>query len=379
MMPIYLDNHATTPLDPRVLDAMMPFLTDNFGNAASASHAYGWNASAAVEKARRQVAELIGAHPDEIVFTSGATESNNAAIKGAVCRDLKPKHVVTSQIEHSSVLDTCRWLKRLGHEITYVEPNGEGIVEVAALERALRPDTVLVSMMIANNEIGTLNPIGEMAKLTRERGILFHCDLVQGAGRLPVDVAELGIDFASLSGHKIYGPKGVGALFARRSAQDKLEPLLHGGGHEHGLRSGTLNVPSIVGFGEACHIIGQELEQESQRVFALRERLRGLLEAAIPQLKINGSLQNRLAGNLNVSFGDIDGESLVLAVQREVAISPSSACASAGHRPSHVLRCLGVPDQVANVRFGIGRFNTAEEIDNCAALFIREIKRLTSE
>lgn len=354
----------------------MPYLQQEFGNAASASHAFGWHAHEAVERARRQVAELIGAHPDEVVFTSGATESNNMAIKGVVGRLPKPRHMVTSQIEHSSVLDTCRWLQRFGYDVTFVAPGEDGVVRVDDMRKALRPDTVLVSFMIANNEIGTLNPIAEMASEARERGILFHCDMVQGVGRLPVDVSQLGVDFASLSGHKIYGPKGVGALYVRRAVQDRIEPLMHGGGHEQGLRSGTLNVSGIVGFGAACELIRCDLAEESARVFALRTRLYETLRAHIPSLKVNGSLEHRLAGNLNVSFGPVDGEDLVLAVQGQVAISPSSACASAGHRPSHVLRSLGVPDEIANVRFGVGRFNTEAEIDVCALLFVREIKRL---
>ena len=377
--PIYFDNHATTPMDPRVLEAMLPYFTQVFGNAASRNHGFGWAAEEAVEKARQQVGELIGASGKEIVWTSGATESNNLAIKGAArfYKD-KGKHVVTSKIEHKATIDSCRALEVEGFEVTYLEPGKDGIVTAAQVEAALRPDTVLVTLMAANNEIGTLNPVPEIGKLCRSKGVLFHTDAVQAAGKVPVDVNAWNVDLLSLSAHKMYGPKGMGALYVRRKPRVRLAPIIDGGGHERGLRSGTLNVPGIVGMGKAAEIARLELDAEAKRLGALRDRLLKRLTDALPQVHVNGSLEHRLPGNLNASFAYVEGESLLMAINKHVAVSSGSACTSASLEPSYVLRALGVGDDLAHssIRFGLGRFNTEEEVDYVADLVVKAVNRL---
>ncbi len=375
--PIYLDNHASTPIDPRVLDTMMPFLTREFGNAAAVSHVYGWRAEAAVEKARGQIAKLIGAHPQEIIFTSGATESNNTVLKG-VLPYLGKNQIVTSAIEHSSVLDTCKALQKKGISVCFVSPGEDGVVTIHSLEKMLSDQTGLISIMAANNEIGTINDIEAIAALAHEREIIFHSDLTQAIGRIPVYVHRQKIAMASLSAHKIYGPKGVGALYVRRDLQEQIEPLMHGGKHEQGLRSGTLNVPAIVGFGAACALMQEEMETENRRLTQLRGRLLSQLQNSLSNTKVNGSLEKRLPGNLNISFQFLDGEELFLAIQPTVAISRGSACSAKADGMSHVLRCLGVSNCLAQatIRFGVGRFNTEQEIDCVANVVIREVKKL---
>jgi len=377
--PIYFDNHATTPLDPRVLDAMMPFFTDTFGNSASRNHSFGWVAEDAVEQAREEVAALIGAHPKEIIWTSGATESDNLAIKGiAHFYQERGKHIITSKIEHKAVIDACRALETEGFEVTYLTPNREGLITPGQVEAAFRDDTILVSLMHVNNEIGVVNPIKEIGALTRARKIFFHCDAVQSLGRIPFDVDELNVDLVAMSGHKIYGPKGVGALYVRRKPRVRLSAIIHGGGHERGFRSGTLNVPGIVGFGKACAIAKEEMAAEHERVLALRERLYKRMTASLSEVHINGSAEHRVAGNLNVSFAYVEGESLLMAINKEVAVSSGSACTSASLEPSYVLRALGVGDELAHssIRFGLGRFSTEEEVDHVADLMIGAVTRL---
>ena len=370
-LPIYLDYHATTPVDPRVVDAMAPYFTDRFGNAASRHYPFGWAARDAVEAARRQVAGLIGADPREICFTNGATESNNLALKGALAAcGGRPLHVVTVATEHRAVLDPCRRLAEGGARVTEVEPGPDGLVSPAAIERALTADTVLVSVMLANNEIGVLQPIPAIAALARERGILLHSDAAQAVGRAPVDVEALGVDLLSLTAHKLYGPKGVGALYVRRRRpRVPLAPLIDGGGHERGLRSGTLNVPGIVGFGAAAEICRTELAPEAARIGGLRDRLLAPLGDRLAGVNVNGSLEQRLPHNLNVSFAGIEGESLLVGLD-DVAVSSGAACSSAspGLEPSHVLRAIGIPDELAraSLRFGLGRWTTADEIDYAA-------------
>ncbi len=377
--PIYLDCHATTPMDPRVLETMLPYFTKVFGNAASRNHSFGWDAEAAVEKAREQIAALIGASSKEIVFTSGATESNNLAIKGAAhfYKD-KGKHIITSKIEHKAVIDSCRALELEGFTVTYLTPTPEGIITRAAVEAALRPDTVLVSIMWANNEIGTVNPIAEIGKLCREKGVLLHTDAVQAAGKVPVDCEGACVDLASFTAHKMYGPKGVGALYVRRKPRVRLAPIIDGGGHERGLRSGTLNVPGIVGFGRACEIAKAELPEESKRLLMLRERLHKKIQDGVPQTVVNGSMEHRLPGNLNISFAYVEGESMLMAINKRVAVSSGSACTSASLEPSYVLRALGVGDDLAHssLRFGLGRFTTEAEIDTVAELVVKSANRL---
>jgi cysteine desulfurase len=364
-IPIYMDHHATTPVDPRVLDAMLPYFREEFGNAASKSHAFGWRAEEAVEAARAEVARAIGATPKEIVFTSGATESDNLAVKGAAhfYRD-RGRHVVTCKTEHKAVLDPMHRLEREGFEVTYLPVGRDGRVDPDDLRRALRPDTILVSIMHANNEAGVLHPVEEIGRITRERGIAFHCDAVQAVGKVPFDVEAMNVDLASLSAHKMYGPKGVGALYVRRKPRVRLIAEQDGGGHERGYRSGTLNVPGIVALGKACAVALDEMAAEAPRLLALRERLRrGLLER-IELVSVNGSLEHRLPGNLNVSFAYVEGEALMMAV-KDVAVSSGSACTSASLEPSYVLRAMGVSDELAHssIRFGLGRFTTEEEID----------------
>ena len=378
-LPIFMDNHSTTPVDPRVLEAMLPYFTTIFGNAASRNHSFGWEAEGAVEKGREQVAAIIGASAKEIVFTSGATESNNLAIKGALhfYQD-KGKHIITSKIEHKAVIDSCRALEMEGFSVTYLTPDTDGIITAAAIAAAMRDDTVLVSIMAANNEIGTVNPIADIGALCRSKGVLFHSDAVQAVGKIPIDVEAMKIDLLSITAHKMYGPKGVGALYVRRKPRVRLTPMIDGGGHERGLRSGTLNVPGIVGFGMACELAQREMPDEAQRLTGLRDRLLAKLKAGVPQVFVNGSVEHRLPGNLNISFAFIEGESMLMAINKHVAVSSGSACTSASLEPSYVLRALGVGDDLAHssLRFGIGRFNTEAEIDHVADLVVKSANRL---
>jgi cysteine desulfurase len=377
-LPIYLDNHATTPLDPRVLEAMLPFFTSHFGNAASNSHSFGWEAAAAVEKARRQIAASIGALPQEIVFTSGATESDNLALKGVAegCRE-KGDHVITAATEHKAVLDSCKHLEKNGCHVTYLPVGSDGLIDLNQLKDAFTNRTVLVSIMAANNETGVLQPIEEIGRLCRDRGVLFHSDAVQALGKVPLDVNKANLDLASLTAHKLYGPKGCGALYVSQSVAERLIPLIDGGGHENGLRSGTLNVPGIVGFGKTCEIAQQELPEESCRVAGLRNRLRHHLMSELDHVAINGSMEHRLPGNLNMSFLEVEGETMLTGLN-DVALSSGSACSSGKTHASYVLKALGLSDEAAGsaIRFGIGRFNTEAEIDYVAGRIIELVKNL---
>ncbi|WP_237726712.1 IscS subfamily cysteine desulfurase [Corallococcus coralloides] len=427
-LPIYMDNHATTPLDPRVLEAMLPYLREDFGNAASRNHAFGWKAEAAVEKARRQVADLIGASEKEIVFTSGATESDNLAIKGVIeFYKSKGDHIITLKTEHKAVLDTCKRLERVrqerldelkllrlgqlaerdvtpeevpelaakfnldaddtykkwaemptgGARVTYLDVERDGRVSLEKLAAAMTPKTVLVSIMFANNEIGVVQPVAEIGKLCRERGILFHCDAVQGVGKVPFDVEKMNVDLASISAHKMYGPKGVGALYVRRKPRVRIAPMVDGGGHERGMRSGTLNVASIVGFGAAAEVAKLDLPEESARLFRLRERLRTGIMEQLDMVTVNGSLEHRMPGSLNISFSYVEGEALMMSI-KDVAVSSGSACTSASLEPSYVLRALGVEEDMAHssIRFGLGRFNTEEEVDFVIRLVVDKVRKL---
>jgi cysteine desulfurase len=374
--PVYLDHHATTPVDQRVLAAILPFFGPKFGNAASRSHRFGWEAEQAVEFARKRVAALAGATPREIVFTSGATESNNLAIKGVVeAYGAQGNHIVTLATEHRAVLDPVRHLERTGVAVTVLPPERDGLLDLDRLRAAIRPETLLVSVMYANNETGTIQPVCEIGAICRQRGVLFHCDAAQAFGKIPIDVKACAIHLMSLSAHKIYGPKGVGALYVRRKVQ--LTAQMDGGGHESGLRSGTLNVPGIVGFGEACALCGAEMAEESVRIAALRDRLLRQFQDGLEAVAVNGSLEHRLPGNLNVSFAGVNAETLLMNLP-EVALSTGSACSSAVAEPSHVLRALCIGEELARsaVRFGIGRANTAEEIDFVARRVIEAVKRL---
>jgi cysteine desulfurase len=372
--PIYLDNHATTQVDPRVLAAMLPSFTEQFGNAASRSHAYGWAAERAVETARAQVASLLGATAKEIVFTSGATESNNLALKGvAEALQAKGRHILTQATEHKAVLDTCAHLEKQGYQINVLSVDRGGFVSPEQVRAALRDDTILVSIMAANNEIGVLQPIGEIGAICRERGVLFHSDAVQAAGKIPLDMKTLPVDLLSISAHKMYGPKGVGALYVRRSSRKiPLMAQMDGGGHERGRRSGTLNVPGIVGLGAACALAQQEMAEESTRLRRLRDRLKSQLEAALSDVAVNGAMEPRLPGNLNMLFRGVEGEALMMALN-DVAVSSGSACTSDAIEASHVLRAIGRSDDEAHssIRFGLGRFTTEDEI-NCAAARVIE-------
>jgi cysteine desulfurase len=378
-LPIYLDNHATTPLDPRVLEAMMPYFTNKFGNAASRNHSFGWEAEQAVEVAREQIAKLIGATAKEIIFTSGATESNNLALKGvAEMYKERGNHIITQVTEHKAVLDTCKRLEKNGFRVTYLPVKADGLVDIEDLKRAMDDKTILVSIMFANNEIGVIQPIAEIGKLCHERGVLFHTDAVQAVGKVPVDVIAMDIDLLSLSAHKIYGPKGVGALYVRRrNPRVQLAAQIDGGGHERGMRSGTLNVPSIVGLGKACEIAQAEMADEAVREAALRDRLKTKLEKALDYVHVNGSMEHHLPGNLNVSFVYVEGESLLMGIN-DIAVSSGSACTSATLEPSYVLKALGLGDDVAHssIRFGIGRFNTEAEIDYVADKVIDVVQKL---
>ncbi|MBI2962456.1 MAG: IscS subfamily cysteine desulfurase [Deltaproteobacteria bacterium] len=380
--PIYMDYHATTPVDARVLEAMLPFFRENFGNPASRNHPYGWDAEAAVEHAREQVARTIGAGGGkEIVFTGGASESNNLAIKGVLefHRD-KGNHLVTCATEHRSVIDTCRSLERRGlARLTVLPVDGYGRVDPRAVDAAITPQTVLVSIMFANNEIGTIHPVAEIGQVAKRRGVPFHTDATQAVGKVPVDVEAMGIDLLSLSAHKICGPKGAGALYVRaRNPRVRLLPLIEGGGQERGLRSGTLNVPGIVGLGRACEIAAEAMPEEAPRLASLRDRLQRTLTSALDRVVLNGHPTERLPGNLNLSFRFVESESLLMALNREVALSTGSACSSATLEPSYVLRALGQGDDLAHasVRFGLGRFTTGEEVDVVAARVVAEVRRL---
>jgi len=363
-LPIYLDYSATTPVDPRVAQKMIPYLTEFFGNPASRSHAFGWKAEEAVEEARGHVAALIGADPKEIVWTSGATEGNNLAIKGAAqFNRTRGKHLITQKTEHKATLDTTRELERQGFECTYLEVEENGIVDLKKFEAAIRPDTIVASIMMVNNEIGVIQPVAEIGEICRARGIVFHCDAVQAAGKIPIDLATLKVDLLTITAHKMYGPKGIGALYVRRKPRVRIEPQIHGGGHERGFRSGTLATHQIVGFGEAARIARLEMAADSERIRALRERLwRGL--SSMEAVVLNGDLERRIPGNLNVSFNYVEGESLIMAI-KDIAVSSGSACTSASLEPSYVLRALGRSDELAHssIRFTLGRFTTQEEVD----------------
>ena len=376
-LPIYLDYSATTPVDPRVAEKMIPYLCEKFGNPASRSHAFGWEAEAAVEEARDNVAKLIGADPKEIIWTSGATESDNLAIKGAAhFYSGKGKHLITVKTEHKAVLDTCRELEREGFEVTYLDVKEDGLIDLEVLKAALRPDTILVSVMYVNNEIGVIQPIGQIGEICRDKGIIFHVDAAQATGKVEIDLATLKVDLMSLCAHKTYGPKGIGALYVRRKPRVRLEAQMHGGGHERGFRSGTLATHQIVGMGESFRLAREEMADENERIRALRDRLlKGLSD--IEQVYINGDLTHRVAHNLNISFAYIEGESMLMAI-KDLAVSSGSACTSASLEPSYVLRALGRNDELAHssIRFTLGRFNTEEEIDYAVKLLHEKIGKL---
>lgn len=376
-LPIYLDYSATTPVDPRVAEKMIPYLVEKFGNPASRSHAFGWESEAAVEEARDEVAKLVNADPKEIVWTSGATESNNLAIKGAAnFYSGKGKHLITVKTEHKAVLDTCRELERQGFEVTYLDVQENGLLDLAVFKAALRPDTILVSVMFVNNEIGVVQPIAEIGEICREKGIIFHVDAAQATGKVDIDLNKLKVDLMSFSAHKTYGPKGIGALYIRRKPRVRLEAQMHGGGHERGFRSGTLATHQIVGMGEAFRLAREEMATENKRIGALRDRLlKGLSD--IDQVFINGDMAHRVPHNLNISFAYIEGESMLMAI-KDLAVSSGSACTSASLEPSYVLRALGREDELAHssIRFTLGRFNTEEEIDYAIRLLHEKIGKL---
>ncbi|WP_415169325.1 IscS subfamily cysteine desulfurase [Propionivibrio sp.] len=376
-LPIYLDYSATTPVDPRVAEKMIPYLVEKFGNAASRSHSFGWEAEAAVEEAREEVARLVNADPKEIVWTSGATESDNLAIKGAAnFYSGKGKHIITVKTEHKAVLDTCRELERQGFEVTYLDVLENGLIDLEAFKAALRPDTILVSVMFVNNEIGVIQPIAEIGEICRDKGVIFHVDAAQATGKVEIDLAALKVDLMSFSAHKTYGPKGIGALYIRRKPRVRLEAQMHGGGHERGFRSGTLATHQIVGMGEAFRLAREEMAVENKRIGALRDRLlRGVSD--IDHVYVNGDLEHRVPHNLNVSFAYVEGESMLMAV-KDLAVSSGSACTSASLEPSYVLRALGRDDELAHssIRFTIGRFNTEEEIDFAVKLLHEKIGKL---
>jgi cysteine desulfurase len=379
-LPIFMDNNSTTPVDPRVLEDMLPYFTTKFGNAASRSHKFGWEAEEAVEYARERIARLIGAKDGkEIVLTSGATESDNLALKG-VAEFYKDKgnHLITTVTEHKAILDTCKRLEKQGFEVTYLGVDKVGRVDPQDVRKAIGPKTTLVSIMLANNEIGTVQPLEEIGQITRERGVLLHTDAVQGVGKIDFDVQKMNVDLASISAHKMYGPKGVGALYVRRSKpRVRLVAQMDGGGHERGMRSGTLAVPLIVGFGKACDILANEGKAEAVRMISLRERLRTRIMDQLDEVYLNGSAEHRLPGNLNLSFNFVEGEGLMMAI-KDVAVSSGSACTSTSLEPSYVLRALGVGDELAHssIRFGLGRFNTEEEVDYVADLVVGKVRRL---
>ncbi len=378
--PVYMDNHATTPLDQRVLEAMLPYFTEKFGNAASRNHSFGWEAEEAVNKARNQIAALIGATSKNIIFTSGATESDNLAIKGVVeFYKEKGNHIITCVTEHKAVLDSCRALERAGKAtVTYLPVDKFGMVDPDAVRKAITDKTVLITIMWANNEIGTIHPIAEIGKIAKEKGIIFHCDAVQAIGKVPVDFEKAGVDLGSITAHKIYGPKGIGAIYVRsKGPRVRLTPMVDGGGHERGMRSGTLNVPGIVGLGAACELAGKEMPEESQRLIQLRSQLQAGLFERLEEIYVNGHPTERLPGNLNVSFAYVEGESLLMGIN-DIAVSSGSACTSATLEPSYVIRALGIDDELAHssIRFGLGRFNTEEEVDYVTDRVSKEVKRL---
>src|SRR5712671_3468575 len=379
-LPIYMDNHATTPVDPRVLDAMLPYFSETFGNAASRNHSFGWAAEEAVDKSRNQIASLINAKSKEIILTSGATESDNLAIKGIVefYKD-KGNHIITCVTEHKAVLDSCRMLERNGKAVvTYLPVDKYGMVDPDAVRAAITDKTVLITLMYANNEIGTIHPVAEIGRIAKEKGIVFHCDAVQAVGKIPVDVERDGIDLLSMSAHKIYGPKGVGVIYVRtKGPRVRLTPQMDGGGHERGMRSGTLNVTGIVGLGKASEIAGAEMGEENRRLLDLRNKLQAGIFERLDEVYVNGHPTERLPGNLNVSFAYVEGESLLMGIS-DIAVSSGSACTSATLEPSYVIRALGIDDELAHssIRFGLGRFNTLEEVDYVTDRVSKEVKRL---
>jgi cysteine desulfurase len=379
-LPIYMDNHATTPMDPRVLEAMTPYFMQTFGNAASRTHRYGWEAEAAVDDARDTIADLIGAESGkEIVITSGATESDNLAIKGvAEFYKSRGNHIITTVIEHKAVLDSCKRLETEGYQVTYLPVGTDGLVDPEAVRAAITDKTILVSVMLANNEVGTIQPLEAIGQITREKGVLLHTDAVQGIGKTPFDVNKMNVDLASLTAHKIYGPKGCGALYIRRSKpRVRLTAQMDGGGHERGNRSGTLNVPGIVGFAKACEIMKKEGATDNERIQLLRDRLHHKITSHLDHVTLNGHPERRLPGNLNISFSFVEGEGLMMAI-KDVAVSSGSACTSASLEPSYVLRAMGLDEELAHssIRFGIGRFNTEEQIDFVADLVVGKVKKL---
>jgi len=379
-LPIYMDNHATTPVDPRVLQAMLPYFSETFGNAASRNHSFGWAAEEAVDKSRNQIASLINAKSKEIIFTSGATESDNLAIKGIVefYKD-KGNHIITCVTEHKAVLDSCRTLERNGKAVvTYLPVDKYGMVDPDAVRAAITDKTILITLMYANNEIGTIHPVAEIGRIAKEKGIVFHCDAVQAVGKIPVDVERDGIDLLSMSAHKIYGPKGVGAIYVRsKGPRVRLTPQMDGGGHERGMRSGTLNVTGIVGLGKACEIAGAEMVEENRRLLDLRNKLQAGIFERLDEVYVNGHPTERLPGNLNVSFAYVEGESLLMGIS-DIAVSSGSACTSATLEPSYVIRALGIDEELAHssIRFGLGRFNTGDEVDFVTDRVTKEVKRL---
>ncbi len=378
-LPIYMDNHATTPMDPRVLEEMLPYFMEKFGNAASRNHSFGWAGEEGVETGRERVAKLVGATTKEIIFTSGATESDNLAIKGvAEMYREKGNHIITAVTEHKAVLDTCKRLEKYGYRVTYLPVQKDGQIDLDDLKRAMDDKTILVTIMWANNEIGVLQPVAEIGKLCRERGVIFHSDATQAVGKIPTDVNQNNIDLMSISAHKMYGPKGVGALYVRRkNPRVQISPIIDGGGHERGMRSGTLNVPGIVGLGKACAIAQEEMPKESCRLAGLRNRLRDRIMNRLDETYINGSVEHRLPGNLNISFAYVEGESLLMGIN-DIAVSSGSACTSATLEPSYVLKALGAGDDLAHssIRFGLGRFNTEAEVDYVADRLVETVERL---
>ncbi|HEY7097975.1 MAG TPA: IscS subfamily cysteine desulfurase [Terriglobales bacterium] len=378
-LPIYMDNHATTPVDPRVLEEMLPYFTDKFGNAASRNHSFGWAGEEGVETARERIAKLVGATTKEIIFTSGATESDNLAIKGvAEMYRQKGNHIITAVTEHKAVLDTCKRLEKYGYRVTYLPVQKDGLVDLDDLKRAIDDKTILVTIMWANNEIGVLQPVGEIGKICREKGVIFHSDATQAVGKIPVDVNKYNIDVMSISAHKMYGPKGVGALYVRRkNPRVQISPIIDGGGHERGMRSGTLNVPGIVGLGKACALASEEMPQEGAHLAGLRDRLKDRIMNRLDEVYINGTMEHRLPGNLNISFAYVEGESLLMGIN-DIAVSSGSACTSATLEPSYVLKALGTGDDLAHssIRFGIGRFNTQAEVDYVSDRVVETVQRL---
>ena len=378
-LPIYMDNHATTPMDPRVLEEMLPYFIEKFGNAASRNHSFGWVGEEATELGRERVAKLVGATTKEIIFTSGATESDNLAIKGAAeMYKEKGNHIITAVTEHKAVLDTCKRLEKYGYRVTYLPVQKDGLVDLDALKRAIDDKTILVTIMAANNEIGVVQPVAEIGKLCHERGVIFHTDATQAVGKIPVDVVKQNIDLMSISAHKMYGPKGVGALYVRRkNPRVQISAIIDGGGHERGMRSGTLNVPGIVGLGKACAIASEEMARESCKLAGMRNRLRDKIMGRLDEVYINGSWEHRLPHNLNISFAYVEGESLLMGIN-DIAVSSGSACTSATLEPSYVLKALGTGDDLAHssIRFGIGRFNTEAEVDYVADRVVETVSRL---